>query len=380
MISQSAIPEKPLITINRDDILRPLSLIVSIIDKKQVMPVLSHVLLQLTGDLLSLAGTDSEIELIQRVPFVHTEVSSLRLIVPARKFYDICRTLDTGAILKLSQRGEQLIVRSERSRFVLSLINECDFPSVEKTEKATFSFSLSASLLNTLLKKTSFSIAQQDVRFFLNGLLLSIQGNILLATGADGHRLSSSARMIDSKSLQPSEALIPRKAVFELIKLLEVDAEALVECQIAENYISVISHAFAFTSKLIGGVIPDYRQAVPKKTEYMAVVPKEALRSALVRIATLCTERNRGARLYFASHLLRLHGTNADRDEAEEEISIDYEGKEIRLACNINYILDVLNVIEDDRVQIHMIDTDKTFLIDSASSPDDHYVIMPLCL
>lgn len=380
MISRSAIPEQKLIMINRDDILRPLSLIASIIDKKQVMPVLSHVLLQLEDGLLRLTGTDSEIELIQRIPFVQAEVSTLHLIVPAKKFYDICRTLNSGVTVQLSQRGEQLIVRSERTRFVLSLIGETDFPAVEKTERPSFSFSLSASVLNTLFRKTSFSIAQQDVRFFLNGLLLSLQGNVCTATGADGHRLSSSSRVIDSKSSQLFQALIPRKAVFELTKLLEMDQETLVECQIADNYISVVSHAFSFTSKLIGGAIPDYRQAVPKKAEYLAVISKEAFKNALMRIATLCVEKNRGARLYFSNNTLRLHGTNADRDEAEEEMPIHYEGKEIRLACNINYVMDVLNVMEEELVQIHLLDTDKTFLIDSATCPDDQYVIMPLCL
>ena len=380
MMSQATISEQKLITINREALLKPLSLIASIIDRKQVLPILSHVLLQVKDCLLTLTGTDSEIELIQKIPLIDADTPRFDLAVPAKKFYDICRTLPSGAELQLSQRGEQLIVRSDRSRFVLSLISTADFPSVEKTEIPSLSFPIQATVLNNLFKKTSFSIAQQDVRFFFNGLLLSLQGNTCTATATDGHRLSSSAKSIDFKANSAFQVLIPRKAIFELTKLLEVDQEALVEFQIASNHISVGSNEFIFTSKLIDGAFPDYKQIIPRNAENLAIIAKDELKNALLRVATLCNEKYRGAWIYFEQDKLRLHTNNPDRDEAEEELSLNYRGKDIRIGCNINYLMDVLNVIDADFVHIHLVDTDKSILIDSETCPDDQYVIMPLCL
>jgi DNA polymerase-3 subunit beta len=336
--------------------------------------------LQAKDGFLTLTGTDSEIELIQKIRIIDLDSACFDLAVPAKKFYDICRTLPSGAELHLSQRGEQLIVRSERSRFVLSLISTLDFPSAERIAAPSYSFPIQASLLNNLFKKTAFSIALQDVRFFFNGLLLSLQGNICTATATDGHRLSSSARPIDFRVAQAFQVLIPRKAILELTKLLEVDQEMLIEFQVADNHMSIVSDEFIFTSKLIEGAFPDYRQIIPRNAENLAIIAKDELKSALLRVATLCNEKYRGAWLYFDQDRLRLHTNNPDRDEAEEELSINYRGKDVRIGCNINYLMDVLNVIDADFVHIHLVDNDRTILIDSEACPDDQYVIMPLCL
>lgn len=365
--------------INRESLLKPLHLITSAIDRKQALPILSNILFQLKNGSLSLTGTDLEVELVKTIPLVDNS-DEAELAIPAKKLYDICRALPSEAEIRLTKKDNQLVIRSGRSRFVLSLIAAADFPSVEKTDNPLFSFTIQSTVLRRLFEKTGFSMAQQDVRYFLNGLLLDLRGGQCTAVTTDGHRLSTSSQPIDFNGSDRSQVLIPRKAVLEMVKLLETDLEELIEVQVAENYISVSSSDFMFTSKLIDGQFPEYQALIPRANSNIASIERAQLKDALTRVAILSNEKGRGAWLSFANNSLVLQANNPDKDEAEDELGINYSGPEIRIGCNINYLLDVLSVVEADSVNIYLGDANSSVLIASEEHPGDQYVVMPMCL
>lgn len=365
--------------INRENLLKPLHLITSAIDKKQALPILSNILFKIKHGVLSLTGTDLEVELVKHIPLIDS-ADDIELAIPAKKLYDICRALPAESEIKLTQKANQLIIRSGRSRFVLSLITTTDFPTVEKTDKPLFSFTIQSTVLRRLFEKTSFSMAQQDVRYFLNGLLLDLKNGQCTAVATDGHRLSTSSQAIDFTGSGRCQVLIPRKAVLELIKLLETDLEELIQVQVAENYISVSSNDFMFTSKLIDGQFPEYQALIPKGDSSVASIAREQLKNALSRVAILSNEKCRGAWLSFNQGTLVLQANNPDKDEAEDELAIDYTGPTLRIGCNINYLLDVLSVIDSETINIHLGDTNSSVLLGSNEHQGDQYVVMPMCL
>lgn len=365
--------------IQREQLLKPLQLIVAAIDKKQTLPILSSILFSIDKNQLKLTGTDLEIELVKTISLVGNDAKT-QLAVPAKKLNDICRALPNDSQIRFIRQKNQLVIRSGRSRFTLSLMAAADFPTLEKSNQPLFSFAMKAVAMKTLLEKTAFSMAQQDVRYFLNGLLLDLQGSVVTAVTTDGHRLSSSMQLVDFKADERQDVLVPRKAAMELIKLLEADSEELVEVQVGENYISVISDDFTFTSKLIDGKFPEYRPLFPKAAKNTVSIDKHVLRDALSRVAILSNEKYRGAWLNFEEGRLLLQANNPDKDEAEEELALDYSGEKIRIGCNINYILDVLAVIDGDTVLFHLTDANSSLLIEALDSSDSQYVVMPMCL
>lgn len=364
------------LTIDRERLLKPLQLITNTVDKKQAMPILSNILFKLEGKRLTLLGTDLEIELLKYVE-LHEAVETQQLAVPAKKLHDICRALPAQAELRFSQEGNQLLIRSGKSRFILSLMLPEKFPTLECDTAPKHRFSISAVLLRQLLVNTYFSMAQQDVRYFLNGLFLDFQGSIVHAVATDGHRLSMCTRTLDFTLDERVQILLPRKAVTEFMKLLE-NSDSIVEFCVGENYISVRSEDYCFTSKLIEGNFPEYRALIPKGTTKVAVIQKEILRDALARVAVLSNEKYRGAWLTFDNNRLKLEANNPDKDEAQEEIAIDYAHDPMRLGCNVTYLQEVLLVIQEDVIRVCL--TESSLLIQPLSSDNEHYVVMSMRL
>lgn len=367
------------LAIQREQLLKPLQLIVAAIDKKQTLPILSTILFRINKSELTLTGTDLEIELVKTISLTGNDEIT-QVAVPAKKLHDICRALPNDSQIRFIRQKNQLVMRSGRSRFTLSLMAAADFPTLEKSNQSLFSFTMKALAMKTLLEKTAFSMAQQDVRYFLNGLLLDLHAGVVTAVTTDGHRLSSSMQPIDFTGDKRQEVLVPRKAAMEMIKLLEADSEELVQVQVGENYISLVSDDFTFTSKLIDGKFPEYRPLFPKGARNIVSIDKHVLRDALSRVAILSNEKYRGAWLNFEEGRLLLQANNPDKDEAEEELALDYSGDKIRIGCNINYILDVLSVIDSDTVLFHLTDANSSVLIEALDSSDSQYVVMPMCL
>lgn len=364
------------LTIDRERLLKPLQLITNTVDKKQVLPILSNILFKIEGQRLVLLGTDLEIELIKYIP-LDQEIETAQLAVPAKKLHDICRALPMQAEIQFSQQGKQLLLRSGKSRFTLSLMQADEFPTLECHQGPKHVFAIPAKLLKHLFDKTYFAMAQQDVRYFLNGLFLDFHGSVVNAVATDGHRLALSTQNLDFTVNDKVSVLLPRKAVLELMKLLE-NSDDIIDFCIGDNYISVRSTDYCFTSKLIEGAFPEYRALIPNGTTKIATIQKDLLRDGLTRVAVLSNEKYRGAWLSFDNNRLKLQANNPDKDEAEEEIMIDYTHGLVRLGCNIMYLLDVLSIIDEEVIRVCL--TDSSLLLQALSSDSEHYVVMSMRL
>lgn len=365
------------LTIDRERLLKPLQLITNTVDKKQALPILSNILFKIDNQRLTLLGTDLEIELIKYVTLHEPMLTSVELAVPAKKLHDICRTLPPQADLHFSLQGTQLLIRSGKSRFTLSLMPPADFPTLEYDNSPKQTFSLPAEVLRHLFLKTHFAIALQDVRYFLNGLFLDFHGSTVSAVATDGHRLALSSRALDFSVPNRASVLLPRKAILELMKLLEA-AEGMVDFSIGENYVSVHAEDYCFTTKLIEGSFPEYRGLIPKSSEKVATMDKNILRDALSRVAVLSNEKYRGAWLTFDNNQLIMQANNPDKDEVEEEMPIDYAAAMTRLGCNVTYLQEVLSSINDDVIRVSLAET--SLLIQGLNTESESYVVMSMRL
>ncbi|MCD8525324.1 MAG: DNA polymerase III subunit beta [Gammaproteobacteria bacterium] len=364
------------LTIDRERLLKPLQLITNAVDKKQALPILSNILLKIENDQLILLGTDLEIQLVKSIS-LDQATAETKIAVPAKKLHDICRALPTASDIHFVEQETQLLVRSGKSRFTLSLMSADDFPTLECEASPKYRFVLPAVLFKNILSKTHFAMSQQDVRHFLNGLFLDFFGDTLHAVAMDGHRLALSTQRLDFVVNEHVSVLLPRRAVLELMKLLE-HSDATLDICIGDNYVSVQSEDYCFSTKLIEGNFPEYRALIPKSDSHPVVIQKELLRDALSRVAVLSHDKSRGVWLTFDRHSLKLNTHNSDKDEAEEEIPIEYDQAPMRLGFNLTYLLDVLSVLEEEAIRLYLMET--SVLIQSLSSDKDHYLVMTMWL
>ena len=363
-------------SIQRESLLKPLQIVCSVVERRQTLPILSHVLLSVDDGRLSLAATDLEVEML-----VSTSADSAaagEITLPARKFLDICRTVPDGVTLEVRVEGERASVRAGRSRFTLATLPATEFPSVETSSDAV-NFNLRQQDLKFLLDHTHFAMAQQDVRYYLNGLLLHVDTDCLRAVATDGHRLALCELSATFAQAEGQQLIVPRKAVMELIRLLE-DTEEAAGLEIGSNYLRVTLGDFVFTSKLIDGRFPDYQRVLPKAGDKVVTADRELLKQALTRVSILSNEKYRGIRLQLAENLLRILANNPEQEEAEDEVEVRYDGGDLEIGFNVNYLLDALSAVDNPEVQIDFTDSNSSCLIRSASSEDCRYVVMPMRL
>lgn len=368
-------------SIQRETLLNPLQLISGAVEKKQTLPILSNVLLSLSEQELSLTATDLEVELIGRVS-VGDVAETGRITVPARKLVDICKSLPENQAVKLTLDNDRLLVKSGRSRFVLATLSAEDFPAVEN-EPAAHSFTIPESALKHLIEKTSFAMAQQDVRYYLNGILFHVGVDSLEMVATDGHRLAHCKNPASHPAIESDvQVIVPRKGILELSRLL-AHSDADVTVFIGEHHIRVTSEAFTFTSKLIEGRFPDFQRVIPKKSAHTVSVDRNALKQALTRVAILSHDKYRGVRLVFDNNTLKIFTHNSEKETAEEELTIDYPHSALEVGFNVTYIQDVLGVIDTAMARISFTDANSSVLVESDSdenSLDALYVIMPMRL
>ncbi|AWF79341.1 DNA polymerase III subunit beta [Microbulbifer sp. JMSA004] len=364
--------------VSRDALLKPLQLVAGVVEKRQTLPVLANVLMQLQGQELSLTGTDLEVEIVGRLGVDGVEMEG-EVTVPARKLLDICRSLPDGAELKFERDGERLILRSGRSRFQLSTLPAADFPNQEEASAQT-RFDISQREIRRLIEATSFAMAQQDVRYYLNGLLLECRPQQLRAVATDGHRLALCDR--DAPGLDvatPIQAIVPRKGVLELGRLLE-DSDAQAQVVLGNNHIRVVSGQFTFTSKLVDGKFPDYERVLPRGAGNVVYADRQGLRQAFSRAAILSNEKYRGVRLQVSEGLLQIVANNPEQEEAEEQMMVDYVGEPMEIGFNVSYLLDVTGAIHSDQIRISLADANSSALLQQPEEGDALYVIMPMRL
>lgn len=364
------------ITAQRETLLKPLQIVSSVVERRQTSPILANTLLSVSGKVLTLTGTDLEVEMVATLEVESDENGDIT--IPARKFMDLCRTLPDGAKIEIAIEKERAVIRSGRSRFTLTTLPAVEYPNIDPIE-TPISLQLPQVQLKHLIEQTQFAMAQQDVRYYLNGLMLEIQPERVTTVATDGHRLAYSALAISTGVSELRQVIVPRKGVLELQRLLEAD-ETPVEIQIGSNHIRLMLPSVTFTSKLIDGKFPDYQQVIPANPGRNLVVNRDNLHQVFNRIAVLSNEKFRGMRLQLEPNLLRASVHNPEQEEAEEEIEVNYSGDEFEIGFNIGYFMDALSAVRSDDVKISFTDSNHSCLVQGVNDEQSRYVIMPMRL
>jgi DNA polymerase-3 subunit beta len=364
-------------TISRDALLKPLNLVAGVVERRQTLPILANVLLVLEGDHLSLTGTDLEVELVGRVQLAGAGDSG-EVTVPARKLVDICKSLPEGADIDFTVQDNKVTVKSGRSRFTLSTLPAREFPNVEDS-MGTHQFTVKQGQLKRLIDRTGFAMAQQDVRYYLNGMLWEIRDKHLRVVATDGHRLAMCTLSGKIDASDDTQVILPRKGVLELARLLLED-DADIAIVIGSNHIRATTQHFTFTSKLVDGKFPDYQRVLPRSPDKIVLGSRTDLRQAFTRTAILSNEKYRGVRLKLTSNTLDIVANNPEQEEAEEAVAVDYQGDSLEVGFNVSYLLDVLGVLSGEQVKLSLSDPNSSALLEESDADDSLYVVMPMRL
>ncbi len=362
--------------IERDALLRPLQAVIGVVERRQTLPILANILIEKTADRVSLTATDLEVEL--KTERLLEGGQPGRITVPARKLMDIVRNLPEDAAVHLAQEQERIVVKAGPSRFSLATLPADDFPTADDVE-ASHRVTLPQSQVRWLIEKTHFAMALQDVRYYLNGLLLELEPRHLRAVATDGHRLALAELAPELDLEEATQVIVPRKGVQEMLRLLD-DSEDEVEVVLGTGHVQVALPDIRFTSKLIDGRFPDYQRVIPDEEGPCAVVDRETLRKALVRASILSNEKYRGVRFGFEANQLRIQSNNPEQEEAQEEVPASFSGEPTEIGFNASYMLDALGAIDEPTVHLHVRDANSSALLLGEKNRDARYVVMPMRL
>ena len=363
-------------TLQREAFLKPLAQVVNVVERRQTLPVLANFLVQVQGGQLSLTGTDLEVEMVSRIAV--EDAQDGETTIPARKLFEIIRALPDGSRITVSQTGDKITVQAGRSRFTLATLPANDFPSVDEVE-ATERVVVPEAALKELIERTAFAMAQQDVRYYLNGLLFDLRDSILRCVATDGHRLALCETALENDNGAKRQIIVPRKGVTELQRLLE-GGEREVELKVGRSHVRMKRDDVTFTSKLIDGRFPDYEAVIPIGADREVKVERETLRASLQRAAILSNEKYRGVRVEVTPGQLKISAHNPEQEEAQEEIEADTTVSDLAIGFNVNYLLDALSALRDEHVVIQLRDSNSSALVREASSEKSRHVVMPLRL
>lgn len=359
----------------RDELLGPLSAVSGIIERRHTLPILSNVLVERSGEALSFLATDIEIQITARSG-VLAAAEGRSVTVGARKLLDILRALPDGAEVALQHQDKRLVVRAGKSRFTLQTLAAEDFPRLAKPAGESARFELEQKALRRVLALVQYAMAQQDIRYYLNGLLMVIEDGMLKLVATDGHRLAYAALKLGAQ-LPRQEVIIPRKTVLELGKLL-ADSDASVKVEVSATQAAFSFGTVDLVSKLIDGKFPDYTRVIPTSHKNRLQAAREPLRQALLRAAILSNEKFRGVRWVLADGSLKIVSSNAEQEEAHEELEVSYSGDALDIGFNVNYLLDVLNNVPGESIECAFGDAASSALISYPSERDFKYVVMPM--
>lgn len=368
-------------SISREAILKPLQLAAGVVERRHTLPVLANVLLTLKNGILEITGTDLEVELIGRAAVAESRHDG-ELTVPGRKFLDICKALPEDSVLDISTEENKVIVKAGRSKFTLSTMPASDFP-VTVDEPGTFELKVSRSDLKSLIDACGFAMAQQDVRYYLNGMLFELGPSWFRVVATDGHRLAmcttGAATGVDEDNTH--QVIIPRKGVLELSRLLSESTEEELTLLFGISHIRARLADFTFTSKLVDGRFPDYQRVLPRGGDKIMVGDKTSLRQTFNRASILSNEKYRGVHLTLSQDELKVVASNPEQEEAEDLVAVEYQGEPLEIGFNVSYLLDVLNAVEGDKVKFTLLDANSSALMESANANlDALYVVMPMRL
>lgn len=363
-------------SIQREALLNPLAQVVGVVERRQTLPVLANLLVQVGQGRLTLIGTDLEVEMRASVAVEQAEDGAIT--IPARKLFDIVRALPDGASLEIKLNGDRVSLHAGRSRFTLATLPAEEFPTTDEIELVDKVLLPEATLKN-LMERTAFAMANQDVRYYLNGMLLDLRDGGLRCVATDGHRLALAETRLDKKVSAQRQIIIPRKGVMELLGLFgNGQEEASIE--FARNHLCVRRGDVVFTSKLIDGRFPDYEAVIPLGADKTLNLDRELLRGALQRAAILSNEKYRGVRLEVSPGRLRIVAHNPEQEEAVEELEAETSVNDIAIGFNVGYLLDALGSLLDTRVRLQLRDAQSSCLLQGAENENVRHVVMPLRL
>ncbi len=363
-----------LVKTHRDALLRPLQIVSGIVERRHTLPILANILIRKDGDDVTLLSTDIEVQISTHAA-IGSGKETAATTVAARKLLDILRALPDAEV-SLSLSNKRMTIQCGKSRFALQTLAAEEFPTVAQAEHYGAQFSLPQKTLKHLFNMVHFSMAQQDIRYYLNGLLLVVEGQNVIAVATDGHRLAFS-QIVTDQQFARQEVIIPRKTILELQRLLE-ETDDPVTLAIATNQVKFSFSDIELISKLVEGKFPDYTRVVPKAYKNNFTISREALLRSLQRAAIMTSDKFKGVRCMIAPGSLKISSTNADQEEAVEELEIDYGGDSIDIGFNVTYLLDVLNNLKCDSVSVSLGDANSSALITLPDDANFKYVVMPM--
>ncbi|MBW7860999.1 MAG: DNA polymerase III subunit beta [Rhodocyclaceae bacterium] len=364
-----------LLTTSRDHLLAPLQSVSGIVEKRHTLPILSNVLIERLGDHLTLLATDIEIQ-IRTTSTVPSGGSDASITVAARKLQDILRALPDGAEVSLTLDDKRLTVKAGKSRFALQTLPAADYPRMNLPGADHITFQTTQKAFKRQLAQVSYAMAQQDIRYYLNGLLLIGDGAELRMVATDGHRLAYAASEVEAE-LPRTEVILPRKTVMELARQLH-DTDDALEVVLAGNQAVFRFGSVELVTKLIDGKFPDYERVIPQNHPKMLSFDRAALLASLSRVAILTNEKFRGVRMVLGDGLLRIVSSNNEQEEAQEELEVDYHGDALDIGFNVTYLLDVLNNVSTDSIEWHFNDGNSSALLTLPGNAHFKYVVMPM--
>ena len=361
---------------SRDVLLRPLRVVTGVVERRQTLPVLSNVLLEVGDDGLTMRGTDLEMEVVARVTDRVEVAQSGAATVQAHKLADIWQSLPDGADVQVALESERVVLRSGRSRFTLATIPVEDFPKTQEGDDDGIKIALPHSDMRRLLDRTKFAMANGDVRYYLNGLLLELSGNTLRAAASDGHRMALCT--VDGGEEVPERvrSIVPRKSVLDLERLL-ADSDEEVRLTLGSTYMRVAQGEYTLTTKLVDGQFPEVDRLIPRDAENAIVGDRETLRSALHRASILANESSE-IRLQVEGDQMTIRATNPDQEEAEEVVAVDHAGKALEVGFNSRYIQDVLAALDTESVKLSMPDNAGIAVMEGPGAEEALFLVMPL--
>jgi DNA polymerase-3 subunit beta len=363
-------------SIQREALLKRLQHVVGVVERRQTLPVLANLLVVVDATGVSLTGTDLEVEMVARTDA--EDLAPGEVTIPSRKLFDICRALPDGSRIKLEQTGERVVLSAGRSRFTLATLPATEFPTIDNIELVE-RVSLPEATLKELMERTGFAMANQDVRYYLNGMLLDLRESALRCVATDGHRLALAETRIETRVSAPRQVIVPRKGINELQGLFE-PGEGSVELEFARNHLRVRRGDVTFTSKLIDGRFPDYEAVIPIGADKEVRVQRDDMRAALQRAAILSNEKYRGVKLEVSPNRMRIVAHNPEQEEAVEEIEAKTGVSDLSVGFNVNYLLDALGALTGDEVLLCLRDGQSSCLVRKPETDETRHVIMPLRL
>lgn len=367
-----------LLQCERDSLLKPLQAVANVVERRHTLPILSNVLIESRNGILSFLATDLEIQLSSTTPHGGTK-GDFSLTVAARKMVDICRTLPDASQIALESTDTKLAVRSGRSKFSLQTLPAEDFPRITLNSEILARVTIAQGRLKQLLNQVQYAMAQQDIRYYLNGLLLAVEGQGIKLVATDGHRLSFAMSDVDMQGSagEPLETIIPRKTVVELAKLLG-DDETEISIEIGRSQIRFVFGSTTLVSKVIDGKFPDYTKVIPANYHKHVTLDRAPLQQALQRAAILSNEKFRGVRVVLTDKSLTVMSANSDQEEAQEDLEVDYNGEALDIGFNVGYLLDVLSHLSDDEVTLSFGEASSSCLMTLPGVDSFKYVVMPM--